>query len=88
MKPFTVKITQAMIDKAMASTGTVDFLTEAVKATKDVKNVCWDTASVRFTDKSTGVRHICPTPPLARIAMLKFDNGEHIQPFNIMLKPT
>jgi hypothetical protein len=51
----------------------------------NARYVSVDVASVRYSDVQTGRRHIFLTPPNAQRALLQFDKGEKVEPFQFTL---
>lgn len=48
-------------------------------------HVIVDLQSIRWTDEAEGVRYFYFTPPAAQEALLKFDAGEKVEPFEFNL---
>lgn len=44
-----------------------------------------DLQSIRFTDKERGLRYIFLTPPVAQQALLDFDKGKRVAPFEFTM---
>src|SRR2546430_6620598 len=61
-------------------------IAEAVKhSISGIKNVSVDLATIRFTDKKSGVRYTYMTPYYAQQALVQFEEGKKPQPFTFTL---
>src|SRR5215203_1022975 len=61
-------------------------IADAVQAqVKNAKFIMVDLQSIRFTDKERGIRYIYLTPPVAQQAILEFDKGKPVKPFEFTL---
>lgn len=62
-------------------------IAEAVKeAVPEAQNVAVDLQTIRWSDPITRRRYIYLTPRVAQVALVKFDQGEHSEPFSFQLK--
>jgi hypothetical protein len=61
-------------------------IAEAIKEQlPDVRSVSVDIQTIRFTDPKKGIRYIYPTPRLAGMALINFDQGVKPEPFTVKL---
>jgi hypothetical protein len=51
-----------------------------------VNHVDVDLQTIRFSDPAKGARYIYLTPPLAQRALIRFDQGETVEPFDFTLR--
>lgn len=62
-------------------------IADAVKvAIPEAKHVSVDLATIRFTDPTKRLRYIYLTPQSVQQALLRFDQGLTIEPFNFLLR--
>jgi hypothetical protein len=52
----------------------------------DASFVSVDLQTIRWTDKKKGRRYIYLTPRVAQVALVKFDQGMHTEPFGFQLR--
>jgi hypothetical protein len=62
-------------------------IAEAIRAAEPrYKHISVDLATVRFTDAKKRARYMFLTPPIAQQALINFDQGRKVQPFNFILR--
>lgn len=84
-----IEITKSIIDQAQRRNSHRCMIADAIKsAVPSAKYISVDLQSVRFTkfsEKGKGKRFCYLTPPTAQVALLDFDQGRSVKPFNITL---
>lgn len=84
----TILISQEGIATAEQESSSHCVIAEAIKQQiPGVKQVAVDLATIRWTEPDKGKRYIFLTPRIAQIALMNFDLGHHIQPFELELRP-
>lgn len=79
-----VEITQEVIDNACVRDSSHCMIADAIKAANPkLRHVSVDLQSIRFTDPDKKARFLYLTPPLAQLALLAFDQGEVVEPFQV-----
>ena len=77
-------VTAEMIEKAIPEDSSHCMIADALRAARpDARAVAVDLATIRFTDPKTRRRLIYLTPIPAQIALLKFDDGQIPEPFQL-----
>ena len=82
-----VRIRKEHVDQAIRKNAHHCMIAEAIR--EEVPNataVIVDLQSIRWSDAASGVRYFYFTPPQAQQALLRFDEGEAVEPFNIDLR--
>jgi len=83
----TIKITQKIIDNAIAKHSGACIIADAIKDTLPwAKIVEADLAALRFTDLEKGIRYFYLTPTKAQQMIINFDQGIKPQPCSLKLK--
>ncbi len=86
MPGIKIKINHTHIAKAIKGDGTHCMISLAIQEKfPDVRWVWVDKQTIRWTDRKEGKRYFYLTPRPAQRALLRFDNGEPIEPFPIAL---
>jgi len=81
-----VQITAEIIESAVKADSSHCMIADAIKAqVPGAKFVSVDLQSIRFTDPKRGVRYLYLTPGIAQVALLRFDQGEDVEPFALKL---
>jgi hypothetical protein len=79
-----VEITEEGIATATKAHSSHCMIADAIKAqVPGAWRVAVDLQSIRFTDRKRGVRYLYLTPPRAQVALLRFDQGETVEPFRL-----
>jgi hypothetical protein len=81
-----IRVEQKHIDQAMPHDSGHCMIADAVSEHKFAKNVSVDLATIRFTDRKSGLRYAYLTPPVAQMALLNFDQGIETKPFKFQLR--
>ena len=83
IRQLKVNVSQAEIDMAVPSNSKHCMISDALKRHygRRISNVVTDKEATAFTERKTGRRYKFALPPLARAALLQFDNGERVTPF-------
>lgn len=82
--PKTVKVSQEQIDRAITSNSNRCMIAESVKdSIPGVQRVLVDTQRIAFT--VDGQRKTFLTPPVVQQAILDFDYGQPVKPFNFRM---
>jgi len=77
-----VEITEEVIAAAIKADSSHCMIADAIKAqVPGATRVSVDLQSIRFTDRKRGVRYLYLTPGLAQVSLLRFDQGETVEPF-------
>lgn len=84
----TVNVSQDVIDVATRRDSSHCMIADAVKlAVPNASAISVDLASVRWTDRSKGLRYIYLTPRIGQLNLLRFDQGDvDIEPFKFELR--
>lgn len=82
----TVVVTPEIIQEAVERHSGHCVIADAVRRTvPEASHVSVDLQTVRFTDKSKGLRYTYLTPRRAQVCLVKFDQGVLPEPFEIRL---
>jgi hypothetical protein len=77
-----VEITAEVIDAATEADSSHCMIADAIRAqVRGAQRIAVDLQSIRFTDPKRGVRYLYLTPARAQVALLRFDQGEPVEPF-------
>jgi hypothetical protein len=77
-----VEITAEVINAATRADSSHCMIADAIKAqVPGATRIAVDLQSIRFTDRKRGVRYLYLTPARAQVALLRFDQGETVEPF-------
>lgn len=83
----TLDVTRELIDQAKPRDSGHCMLADAVAAAApNARFISVDLATIRFSDPVAGIRYVYLTPRLAQDALLKFDQGEPIEPFRTKIE--
>lgn len=83
-----VSITAPLIERATQRDSRHCMIAEAITAARpDFRNVQVDLATIRWTNPRTGKRYIALTPEKAAVALVEFDQGREVEPFDLSLVP-
>ncbi len=52
----------------------------------NARHIDVDTGTIRYSDPTTGLRYVWPTPAPAQVALLAFDAGRKVEPFTLRLQ--
>lgn len=88
-KPPRVKIgiTDEIIADAEQRSSSHCMIADAIrKQLPDANAISVDLQTIRWSDKKTGRRYIYLTPRRAQVAIVKFDQGHHTEPFEFQLR--
>lgn len=81
-----VAVTKQLIAEALPRDSSHCMIADAVKlAVPTAKRVSVDLATIRFSDPAVRRRYIYLTPARAQAALLRFDQGEEVEPFKFRL---
>lgn len=94
MKPKTtravrvpVSVTSEMIQAAIPKDSAHCMIADAVlAAVPDAKKISVDLQTIRFTDPKKKVRYTYLTPRCAQVALVNFDQGRLVEPFDFKLR--
>jgi hypothetical protein len=82
-----INVPQDIIDTSAVKDSSHCMIAEAIgRAVPNATYISVDLATIRFTDKSAGVRYIYLTPRGAQQALLQFDDGEKPEAFSFTLR--
>jgi hypothetical protein len=77
-----VEITAEVIEAATRADSSHCMIADAIKAqVPGAERIAVDLQSIRYTDRKRGVRYLYLTPARAQVALLRFDQGETVEPF-------
>jgi hypothetical protein len=77
-------VTTNIIELAIPKDSAHCMIADALKAAlPKARAIAVDLATIRYTDPGKGRRYIYLTPAIAQVALLKFDNGEKPEPFQV-----
>lgn len=82
-----VRIRKEHVESAVRKNAHHCMIAEAIR--EEIPNataVLVDLQSIRWSDPNSGVRYFYLTPPEAQQALLRFDEGQPVAPFNIELR--
>jgi hypothetical protein len=83
----TINVTQEVIDNAERSESRTCMISVSIVAqVPRATNVLTDAATIRWSDPDKGLRYTYLTPQSVRDALLRFDNGEHVEAFSFTLR--
>lgn len=83
-----VSVTQPLIERATQRDSRHCMIAEAITAARpEFQRVMVDLATIRWTNPRTGKRYIALTPEKAAVALVAFDQGEEVEPFDLNLVP-
>ncbi len=83
-----VSVTAPLIERATQRDSRHCMIAEAILAARpDFRRVIVDLATIRWTNPRTGKRYVALTPELAAVALVKFDQGQEVEPFELALTP-
>ena len=83
---FVIRVTQQIIDTAVPKDSNHCMVADAIKAAlPEAASVTVDLQSVRFSDPSRGLRYVYLTPRIAQEALILFDEGMKVPPFECRL---
>lgn len=83
----TIKITEAEIQKAIPKDSGHCMIADAVKRiVPTAEHVAVDLQSIRWSDRKRGVRYTYLTPAIAQMALLRFDDGIKVEPFQFIVR--
>jgi hypothetical protein len=86
IKRLRVSVTQKEIDEATQANSNKCMIHEAIKRDHpEFRNIWVDKNQVRVTDVEQSIIYTFPMSPMGRIGLLKFDQGEPLQPFEFTL---
>ncbi len=88
MTTLKVSITTPLIERATERDSRHCMIAEAILAARpDFRQVIVDLATIRWTNPRTKKRYIALTPERAAVALVAFDQGQEIEPFDLSLDP-
>lgn len=83
---WTVTVTEDIITESIRGNSSHCMIAEAVKQQIDgATMINVDLATIRFSIGEW--RYIVLTPQIGQISLVQFDQGEHVNPFRLTLKP-
>jgi hypothetical protein len=83
-----VSVTAPLIERATQRDSRHCMIAEAITAARPTfRNVIVDLATIRWTNPRTGKRYIALTPEAAAMALVAFDQGKQVDPFDLALTP-
>lgn len=86
-KTIRVHVTSEHIEKATKGSSSHCMIADAIKsADKNLRAVSVDLGSIRVTDPKKNQRYIYLTPPIAQVALVRFDHGLEMTPFSFALR--
>ena len=86
MNQIKIKIKQENISRSCRKNSHECMIADAIQETVPwAKYVMVDLQSIRVTDMANNTRHIYLTPPIAQQAILAFDRGDKVSPFQMTL---
>ena len=81
-----IQVTKEIVERAIRETSGHCLIADAIKASiPDTAFVSVDLQTIRFTDRKSALRYVYLTPPDAQDALISFDQGEEISPFQFKL---
>lgn len=84
-----VEITQDIIDNSMRQNSGHCMIAEAIKQqVPNAKQVSVDLQTIRFSDTVKQKRYIFLTPRIAQQALIRFDQGLPVEPFEMAITPS
>ncbi len=83
-----VSVTAPLIERATERDSRHCMIAEAILAARpDFRQVLVDLATIRWTNPRTNKRYIALTPERAAVALVAFDQGQEVEPFDLTLAP-
>jgi hypothetical protein len=83
-----VTITPELVERAVQKDSRHCMIAEAIKLQNPhFKSILVDLATIRWTNPRTRKRYVCLTPEVAGEALVRFDQGQDIEPFAFTLTP-
>jgi hypothetical protein len=83
-----IAVTEPLILRACQRDSRHCMIAEAIQAARPHwKNISVDLATIRWTNPKTSKRYIALTPEAAGQALVKFDQGEDVEPFSLTITP-
>jgi hypothetical protein len=89
MASMKVAVTPELVERAVQRDSRHCMIAEAIKAQNPhFTKILVDLQTIRWSNPKTGKRYVCLTPEVAAAALVRFDQGEAIEPFDFSLKTT
>ena len=83
----TITVTQETIDTAERGDSRACMISVSIGAqVPHATNVLTDAATIRWSNPDKGLRYTYLTPDSVRAALLRFDQGKHLEPFSFTLR--
>jgi hypothetical protein len=88
MTTLKVTVTAPLIERATQRDSRHCMIAEAILAARpDFRHVMVDLATIRWTNPRTAKRYVALTPEKAAVALVAFDQGHEVEPFDLSLTP-
>lgn len=85
-KAVEVAVSADVIRKAMPRDSSHCMIADSLKLAFPKCSPGVDLATMRYSDRASGVRYTFLTPPSVQDALIKFDQGESVEPFTFKLQ--
>lgn len=84
--PERVQVTQEIIEGSTRADSSHCMIADAIKQqVPDALHVTVDLATIRYTRRGTGRRYVHLTPSVAQLAIVEYDQGRLVEPFDFRI---